>query len=705
MLEVGSVFAGKYRIVRAIGAGGMGAVFEVENTANGQRFALKTVHPHLMQSAAALDRFKVEVRASVMVASGHVVKAIDTGVDEATKTPWLLLEMLAGHTLEHEIRTRGPMSVPAARAMLEQLGDALRAAHTARPQAVVHLDLKPSNIFLAQTGMVGVGSVVKVLDFGIARFIEAGKTAADLTSKSGTQEWMAPEQFELGVVRPAADVWAFALVAFYALTGKFFWLSANVPSEQYRAAAVLAEVLGKPIPRASVRAAALGVTTSLPQGFDDWFARCVEREEAQRFASAVDAVPALLAALPTASTSTPPVPAPQREAARGETAVGAPSVPRDVPPPMRETERVRGGTEWAPSPVVPPRRAPEPVAAVVSPKRAPRWWLALGALPVVLGAWFALRVGDTAKGPDATVVAADAGLRVRDAGVTRAVAVDAGPRCPEGMVLIPAGRMTLGSPEGVGGSDEHPAYEAVADAFCLDRTEVTVAAYRACVSAGTCNANVSTVDWSGISSSDRRTYSRTCNYGLNDREQHPVNCLNWADAERFCTVWRQARLPSEAEWEYAARRPDGRRVYPWGDQAPSRTLLNACGRECQQWASRNRLSWSAMHQDDDGWPNTAPVGNFPSGQSADGLQDLAGNVWEWVADPYNATAYAARTRGFNARVVESSQNSGENASRVIRGGCWDSGDPSGVRAANRNGFAPSARLNFVGVRCARGVLW
>src|SRR5262249_14179368 len=120
--------------------------------------------------------------------------------------------------------------------------------------------------------------------------------------------------------------------------------------------------------------------------------------------------------------------------------------------------------------------------------------------------------------------------------------------CPEGMIAVPAGSFRIGSPEGEGSPSEHPQHEVTLSAYCIDRTEVTVAAYEACVAAKGCSAAPRTVNWTSYSAEDVERYSRWCN--RNDRPDHPINCVDWNQAVAYCT-WKGRRLPTEAEWEYA----------------------------------------------------------------------------------------------------------------------------------------------------------
>jgi formylglycine-generating enzyme required for sulfatase activity len=212
--------------------------------------------------------------------------------------------------------------------------------------------------------------------------------------------------------------------------------------------------------------------------------------------------------------------------------------------------------------------------------------------------------------------------------------------------------------------DEYPPHTVYLDAFYVDKYEVTNAQYRACMEAGACD-----------------TPKNTTYYGNADYAKHPVVYVTWDDADAYCR-WAGERLPTEAQWEKAARGTDGR-TYPWGKTFDG-SKLNFCDKNCPY----NYKDASV----DDGYAGTAPVGSYPDGASPYEALDMAGNVWEWVADWYNSDYYASSPES-NPKGPASGDE------RVLRGGSW-SYYAASVRAASRGKPAPGPDHD-VGFRCVQ----
>lgn len=265
------------------------------------------------------------------------------------------------------------------------------------------------------------------------------------------------------------------------------------------------------------------------------------------------------------------------------------------------------------------------------------------------------------------VIAVSFAMRGKKSDAHAQLQIAHGGSCPPGFLRVPSGTFMMGSPATEGEADEHPQHSLTVTGFCMERLEVTQAEYDACVTANACTP-------SGADA--------MCNSQVAGRGGHPVNCVDFNQATVYCN-YIGARLPTEPEWEYAARGTDGRK-YPWGNQPPNAHLLNACGDECVAYATTvHSETKHAMYPGNDGYAETAPVGSYPRGASPFGLLDMAGNVYEWTSSPY----------------CNYPQHSCASIYRMYRGGGWYT--EKTAAAATRNGHQMTEKSVVVGFRCAK----
>ncbi len=248
------------------------------------------------------------------------------------------------------------------------------------------------------------------------------------------------------------------------------------------------------------------------------------------------------------------------------------------------------------------------------------------------------------------------------------------------MVYVPAGKFVMGSMAGL--TDEQPAHTVYLDAYWLDRTEVTNSMYGSCVKAGACVKPASLIYYSDP-----------------DYSNHPVAFVSWVNAGDYCS-WAGRRLPTEAEWEKAARwdpKHNAQLTYPWGNEY-----------DCKlgNFDDETEIDASLMPDKSvncDGYVRSAPVGSFPQGASPYGALDMGGNVWEWVhdafieVDPFNASlknyyaiSPASNPQGVDPTITEY---------RGMRGGSWSWTFGEG-RAAYRLWYGKDDKYDSVGFRCA-----
>ncbi len=265
---VGSVVAGKLRIVRLLGAGGMGAVYEVEHEITRHRRALKLLHAQMADVPSVVERFLREASAAGRIGNPHIVETFDAGHLE-TGEPYIVMELLQGKTLADLLQEKGPLEIPLVCNLLVQTCDAVAAAHAA---GIIHRDLKPENIFLSGPD----ASFVKILDFGISKFDAAITGVQGLTmegSPMGTPYYMSPEQIKgQKTVDARTDVYALGVVLYECLTAERPFDAESLPELIF----LIAQ--GEYLPPSARR-------TSLPKVVDDIVRKALAMDRAERYGS------------------------------------------------------------------------------------------------------------------------------------------------------------------------------------------------------------------------------------------------------------------------------------------------------------------------------------------------------------------------------------------------------------------------------------
>ena len=238
------------------------------------------------------------------------------------------------------------------------------------------------------------------------------------------------------------------------------------------------------------------------------------------------------------------------------------------------------------------------------------------------------------------------------------------------MDMVPAGKFTMGSLDGVWNGFEHPAHEVYLAEYKIDRYEVTVRCFARCVEEGTCNDN---------------NYFKTvkdhdnCNYGDDSRAKYPMNCISRPGLKAYCE-WSGKRLPTEAEWEKAARSTNGR-TFPWGENEAT----------CDYAVMNDKGNGCGTNEP----PLTQEVGRKPKGRGPYGSYDLAGNVSEWCSSNFDQ-----QNKAPDDKAVDDTNPNKNAPSGVIRGGSWYSNPPY-LRSTVSIFYQPVVHLDFIGGRCVQ----
>ncbi|AUX23721.1 protein kinase [Sorangium cellulosum] len=322
LVREGQVLAGKYRVERVIGAGGMGVVLAATHLQLEERIAIKLLLPEAARAGTLAERFMREARAAVKIKSEHVARVTDVGTLESG-TPYMVMEYLSGSDLSEVVRAGGPMPPEAAVEYVLQACEAIAEAHAA---GIVHRDLKPANLFL--TRRADGSPCVKVLDFGISKVATGGADPriTDTTAVMGSPLYMSPEQLRSARdVDARTDIWSLGVILFELLTGAPPFDGATMPQ------LCVAIMQGAPRPLAAFRA-------DVPQALEAVILRCLEKAPDRRFRSIAELAEAL-APLATARArisverigGISRASAPPQQTVVAENAVTSPTVMNTVP--------------------------------------------------------------------------------------------------------------------------------------------------------------------------------------------------------------------------------------------------------------------------------------------------------------------------------------------------------------------------------------
>jgi eukaryotic-like serine/threonine-protein kinase len=605
---IGQTLNNRYKITTRLGKGAMGTVYRASDTQSGQEVALKIISSELVVDPDMLERFKREGEALSKLKHPNIVGFIDTFQHDENYV--IVMEYISGGSL-YDLIKAGPMPVERASQIALDLCDALIRSHRLK---IIHRDIKPENILMDEEG------TPKLADFGVARLSE-GTRMTRSGMQVGTPYYMSPEAWEGKALDAQADIWSLGVILFEMLSGQ-------VPFDGDTGPAVMTKVMTSPPPDVQK------LRADTPIGLVNIITRMLTRDKNERYQTmrevAVDLERWELATTPVRVKSKP------------VKTTAKPAKATRIVAPSQSFRIGRNGMIVAVGFLIvavliavnltsPPGNNPEPTERSVSstPTRV------------------ATRVTSTATtAPTATSIPVTS---TPELGIGSTMVSEKDDMV---IVYVPEGNFIMGNDEGL--SDEKPAHTVFLDAFWIYRTEVTNGMHALCVQDGDCQVP------SNLSSSTRNDHYSNIQY-----RDYPVIYVNWDDANDYC-IWAGARLPTEAEWEKAARGTDGR-IFPWGNEYPSSCLL---------------LTANFCSDDVD------IVGSHPSGASIYGALDMAGNVYEWINDWYDANYYVDSPLS-NPKGPDSGQ------SHVLRGGLREP-----LRSSLRNYGGLSYDANGLGLRCA-----
>jgi len=634
-VTLGKVLLERFRVDNLIAVGGMGAVYRVWDIERHVPLAMKVLHGDLAEDPAVLRRFRREATVLKALTHPHIVPFY--GLYQDNDLVFLLEGYVDGLSLKDVLKKHKRLSVDDTLVILNSVSAALHYAHQ---QGVVHCDVKPGNVLIDQGGWV------YLTDFGIAHHTESTRTSQ---GAAGTAPYMAPEQIRGQTVTPQTDVYALGIMTYELLTGRRPFTGGEIitASQTRRSRLQTAHLtIPPPDPRQ--------FNPNLPPETSEVLLKALAKLPYQRHATTRDFYKALVTSFGKTEASVR-----ERVSAQlistvlsqrtANTAVSSFSKRRARPASSKKASsklwsiattlliilllavaafgvyRWMDGNmpdfmAWSPPTSFPTRGLFTPTntafasssSTQVNPTATPG--KATPSPPAVL----------PAEHPSPTTAPAAAPSTAQPSptpypGTMRINAVDGAE-----ILYIPEGTFLMGlTPEQIAVlrslcntpaceklyRASSPAHLVTVGPYWIYRTEVSNAMYARCVASGVCSPP-----------SKRSSEKQSFYFGNPDFDNYPVTRVSWYQAQAYCR-WAKGRLPTSAEWEFAARGTDGR-LFSWGNEFPTKSRANL-----NEW-----------------YGDLLPVNAFSNYASPFGLLNTTGNVWEWVSDWYSETYYATNTQ-------------------------------------------------------------
>jgi serine/threonine-protein kinase len=613
---IGKTIDGKYEVQSLLGLGGMGAVFRARHTFINNDVAVKVIHPNLAKNDEIAERFLREARAAAVIDHPNAVKVTDFG--RSGDMLYLVMEYIQGYNLTNLIRKKGHLKPGSAANIMSQICAALDDAHA---KHIIHRDLKPDNI------MIKVDRnkhIVKVFDFGIAKMVIEGKQDNSITRAGtivGTLSYMSPEQCKGdNVIDLRSDVYSLGVVAFEMLTGALPF-SAPTPT-----ALAVKHIVEQP---PSLRT----IVPEISESVDKVVLRAMQKDPDARFSSAGEFAQELTNAAFSDGEADFDSEFPQF-AGPSTGDYNKPKTSIMVPSTTLSAAKIKTGEQSAPP-------------------------AAKNRLPLYIGLAVALFA--------AIGLAGFLGLRKMNERLPAPPGSQESVADAPDMVLIKGGYLKMGSFDGY--ENEQPVHQVLIDDFYMDKTLVTNSQFEKFVNA----THYRTDAEKAQEEYDWRTYATS------ERMDHPVVNISWNDANEYAK-WAKKRLPTEAEWEYAARGGMVEKKYPWGDDTPQQ----------KQAAFGHSDDAGSILTGESSLPTEPVKSHDPNGY---GLYNMAGNVWEWCQDWYDKSYYFSSP-------PSNPPGPPKGQARVLRGGSWYT-DFTKIRVSTRNSDAQDGRQYDYGFRCAK----